>query len=125
MAIYRSKKQNYRQAKKKRPDLLEDVYSAADGENRISWAELFSDVNDNPENEYLRSIFWEELNTALEELPAEQKEVFILNELEDVPFKEIAKQTGETVNTLISRKRYAVLHLRERLAVLRNELLNY
>jgi DNA-directed RNA polymerase specialized sigma24 family protein len=48
-----------------------------------------------------------------------------LNELEGVPFKEIAEQTGETVNTLLSRKRYAVLHLRERLSALKDELLNY
>jgi DNA-directed RNA polymerase specialized sigma24 family protein len=51
--------------------------------------------------------------------------VFILNELEGVPFKEIAERTGETVNTLLSRKRYAVLHLRNRLSVLKDELLNY
>ena len=65
------------------------------------------------------------LNEALDELPEEQKQVFILNELEGVPFKIIAEQTGETLNTLISRKRYAVLHLRQRLQVLRDELLNY
>jgi len=67
----------------------------------------------------------ETLNEALDELPEEQKQVFILNELEGVPFKIIAEQTGETINTLISRKRYAVLHLRQRLQVLRDELLNY
>jgi RNA polymerase sigma factor (sigma-70 family) len=65
------------------------------------------------------------LNNALNELPEEQRQVFILNELEGVPFKEIAEQTGETVNTLLSRKRYAVLHLRSRLSVLKDELLNY
>jgi DNA-directed RNA polymerase specialized sigma24 family protein len=70
-------------------------------------------------------LFWEALNEALDELPEEQKQVFILNELEGVPFKIIAEQTGETINTLISRKRYGVLHLRKRLQVLRDELLNY
>ena len=59
------------------------------------------------------------------EVTDEQKLVFVLNELEGVPFKVIAEQTGENINTLISRKRYAVLHLRKRLQVLRNELLNY
>jgi len=78
-----------------------------------------------PETEYLRNIFWEELKAALDELPAAQRDVFILNEIEGVPFKDIAKQTGESVATLISRKRYAVLHLRERLSVLKDELLNY
>ena len=86
---------------------------------------MLSDLDDTPETAYLRSLFWETLNTALDELPAEQKEVFVLNELEGIPFKEIAAQSGATVNTLLSRKRYAVLHLRERLQVLRNELLNY
>ena len=95
------------------------------GDETINWSEFFFDTADNPETEFLRSMFWEELNNALNELPDEQKMVFILNELEGVPFKTIAEQTGETVNTLISRKRYAVLHLRERLGVLRNELLNY
>ncbi len=111
--------------RKKKPELLEDIYGDEDGESFMGWAELFFDESDNPETGYLRSLFWEELNAALDELPEEQKQVFILNELEDIPFKDIAAKTGETVNTLISRKRYAVLHLRERLSVLHDELLNY
>ena len=111
--------------RKKQPDFLEDIFPDADGEEMFNWAELFFDDTDNPETVYLRSLFWEELNNALNELPEEQKKVFVLNELEGIPFKDIAEQTGETVNTLISRKRYAVLHLRERLTVLREELLNY
>ena len=111
--------------RKKKPDLLEDMYGDADEDETLNWSEFFFDAADNPETEYLRSLFWDELNNALDELPEEQKLVFVLNELEGVPFKIIAQQTGETINTLISRKRYAVLHLRERLQVLRNELLNY
>jgi RNA polymerase sigma factor (sigma-70 family) len=111
--------------RKQKPDLLEDVYADADEDETLNWSEFFFDATDNPETEYLRSLFWDELNNALNELPDEQKLVFILNELEGVPFKEIAEQTDETINTLISRKRYAVLHLRERLKVLRDELLNY
>ena len=111
--------------RKHKPDLIEDIYTTADDEESLNWSELFFDSKDNPETDYLRSLFWEALNEALDELPEEQKRVFILNELEGVPFKIIAEQTGETVNTLISRKRYAVLHLRERLQVLRDELLNY
>jgi len=65
------------------------------------------------------------LYTALNELPAPQRDAFVLNEIEGIPFKEIAEQTGDTINTLISRKRYAVLHLRERLGTLKNELLNH
>jgi len=105
--------------RKHKPDLIEDVYTTADDEESLNWSELFFDSSDNPETDYLRTLFWETLNEALDELPEEQKQVFILNELEGVPFKIIAEQTGETINTLISRKRYAVLHLRQRLQVLR------
>jgi RNA polymerase sigma factor (sigma-70 family) len=70
-------------------------------------------------------MFWKELQDALEELPEEQRDVFVWNELEEVPFKEISERTGVQVNTLISRKRYAVLHLRERLQTLYNEIINY
>jgi RNA polymerase sigma factor (sigma-70 family) len=109
--------------RKKKPVLLEDVYTDADGETGFDWTDIFFDESANPETVYLRNLFWEALHEALDELPAAQREVFILNEIEGVPFKTIAEQTGETINTLLSRKRYAVLHLRERLAVLRDELL--
>ncbi|HNP22517.1 MAG TPA: RNA polymerase sigma factor [Panacibacter sp.] len=111
--------------RKQKPELIEDIYTNAEGEDSINWTEFFPDANGNPESEYIRGLFWEALNNALDELPEEQKRVFILNELEGVPFKVIAGETGETINTLISRKRYAVLHLRERLQSLRDELLNY
>lgn len=112
--------------RKKRPDALEDLFGEEEGEESgLNWSEFLFDSSDNPEKDYLRQVFWEELNNALNELPEEQRRVFILNELEGVPFKEIAEQTGETVNTLLSRKRYAVLHLRNRLSVLKDELLNY
>lgn len=111
--------------RKHKPEALEDVFRDEEGEEAINWSELLFDSSNNPEREYLRALFWEELNAALEELPAEQRDVFIRHELEGVPFKEMAEQTGETVNTLISRKRYAVLHLRERLSLLKDDLLNY
>lgn len=112
--------------RKKRPEALEDLFGEEEsGESGLNWTEFLFDASDNPEKDYLRNLFWEELTIALNELPAEQKQVFILNELEGVPFKEIAERTGETVNTLLSRKRYAVLHLRSRLQVLKDELLNY
>ncbi len=111
--------------RKHKPEALEDVFKDEEGEDSINWSELLFDASNNPEKEYLRALFWEELNAALAELPAEQREVFIRHELEGVSFKEMAEKTGETVNTLISRKRYAVLHLRERLSVLKDELLNY
>ncbi len=111
--------------RKHKPELLDDIFSEADGDEMLNWAELFFDVDNNPETDYLRLLFWETLNNALNELPEDQKTVFVLNELEAVSFKEISERTGVPVNTLLSRKRYAVLHLRERLQTLRNELLNY
>jgi RNA polymerase sigma factor (sigma-70 family) len=82
---------------------------------------LFSDSK-TPETEYLRNLFWRQLFVALDELPEEQKQVFVWQELEDMPFQTIAQQTGVNVQTLVSRKRYAVLHLRERLKQLYEEL---
>ena len=110
--------------RKKKPVLLEDLY-VSDSDEGFEWSDLFFDDKNNPESEYMRSLFWDALYTALNELPAPQRDAFVLNEIEGIPFKEIAEQTGDTINTLISRKRYAVLHLRERLGTLKNELLNH
>jgi RNA polymerase sigma factor (sigma-70 family) len=105
--------------------LLEDIFSDFGGEEEFAWDEvLFANTFD-PENEYLRSIFWSTLQEALDELPVEQREVFVQHQLEDITFEKIATQTGVPVATLISRKHYAVLHLRERLAILKDELLNF
>ena len=85
---------------------------------------LFNNNDDNsPESEYLRSLVWVELEKALAELPAEQREVFELTELDGIPLKEISETTGVSVNTLLSRKHYAVKFLRERLAGLYEELI--
>lgn len=111
--------------RKHKPDLIEDVFTTADGEDQLDWSELLFDKEDNPETEYLRGVFWKVLQQSLDELPEEQKQVFVLHELEGLSFKEISDQTGELVNTLISRKRYAVLYLRQKLQVVRDELLNY
>ena len=114
---------NYR--KHKLP-LADDIFSNAEpGEDNFNWKEMLLPSDSTPETEYLRNIFWEELKTALDELPVAQREVFIQTEIEGMAFKDIAAQTGESVATLISRKRYAVLHLRGRLRVLKDELLNY
>ena len=113
---------NYR---KKKPELLEDIFAGADEEEEFLWSEVLFSNDSNPESEYLRSLFWTTLQQALNELPVEQREAFVKHELEDVPFEKIALQTGAPVATLISRKRYAVLHLRERLAILKDELLHF
>jgi DNA-directed RNA polymerase specialized sigma24 family protein len=78
-----------------------------------------------PETEYVRNLFWEQLFFALDELPEEQRQVFIWHELEDVSFKEMAERSGEKMQTLVSRKRYAVLHLRERLRQLYEEITEF
>lgn len=87
--------------------------------------DLLFDDGSTPETEYLRSLVWTELDKALNELPEEQRFVFEQTEMKGLSFKEISEQTGEPVNTLISRKRYAVLYLRERLKVLYDDFLNF
>jgi RNA polymerase sigma factor (sigma-70 family) len=74
-----------------------------------------------PEEAYLRNMFWDALEAALEELPGEQRDVFIAHQFEGRSFKQLAAETGVSVNTLISRKHYAVLHLRRRLQTIHNE----
>ena len=110
--------------RKKKTELLDDIFPASEGDD-LEWEEILFSADDNPETEYLRSLFWTTLQNALDELPAEQKNAFIMHELEDISFEEMSVATGVAVATLITRKRYAVLHLRERLETLKNELLNF
>ncbi len=112
--------------RKQKLPLADDIFGTSETEeDNFDWKEMLLTNNDNAETEYLRNLFWEELQHALDELPPEQREVFIKNEIEDIAFKDISAETGISVATLISRKRYAVLHLRERLLLLKEELLNY
>jgi RNA polymerase sigma factor (sigma-70 family) len=83
--------------------------------------DLLPSPDDGPDAAYLREVLLDELDAALEELPEEQRDVFIAHELMGQSFKEIAAETGVSVNTLLSRKRYAVLHLRERLRAIYEE----
>ncbi|NCB07796.1 MAG: sigma-70 family RNA polymerase sigma factor [Bacteroidia bacterium] len=83
-----------------------------------------SDTSFSPEMEFLRSLVWSELENALSELPAGQREIFELTELDGIPVKDISETTGISVNTLLSRKHYAVLHLRNRLADLYHDIIN-
>jgi len=108
--------------RRQEPDSLEEMFTD-DEEGEFNFRELLLATDANPETEHLRNLFWEQLFAALDELPEEQKQVFILNELEDVSFNEISERTGEKINTLISRKRYAVLHLRKRLEQLHKDIL--
>ncbi len=108
--------------RKRKPDLLED-YAYEDEEGDLLFREILLADSQDPEMENLKELFWEELFAALEELPEAQRQVFVWNELEDQTFQEIADRTGENIKTLISRKRYAVQHLRKQLQWLYLEFL--
>lgn len=108
--------------RKQKPGSLDDfVYEDEDGE--INYKDILLSDFKSPEDEELKKMFWAEFANALDELPKEQKDAFLQNEMEDKTFREMAEESGESIKTLISRKRYAVLHLRERLDSLYNELL--
>lgn len=111
--------------RKKQTELFDDLEPAGGDQEGFDWKEIMPSKDDTPEIAYLRNLFWDELQLALNELPAEQRDAFIQHEMEDIPFKDMAEAMGVSVATLISRKRYAVLFLRERLQVLKEELLNY
>lgn len=99
--------------KKSEQPLTDLVYEDEEGE--MVWPEaLLSDKTD-PDSELQRSVIREKFFEALNELPEKQREVFVWNELEDMTLQEIADKSGESIKTIISRKRYAVAHLRERL----------
>ena len=110
---------NYR---KKKTENLED-FTYENDENEISFKEiLLLDETANPELAIFKEQFWNELMEALEELPENQRDVFVLNEIEDFTLQEIANKKGENLKTIISRKGYAVKHLRKKLQHLYNEL---
>jgi RNA polymerase sigma factor (sigma-70 family) len=101
--------------RKKKPESLSERSVAGEGDELLRLEELLPSPDAGPEALYARNVLLEEFELALEELPEEQRKVFVAHELEGHSFKEIAAETGVSVNTLLSRKRYAVLHLRERL----------
>ena len=99
------------------------VPTDTDGEDGVAGlAELLPSPQAGPEALYARRLLLEELDAALHELPAEQRDVFIAHELDGTSFRELAARTGLNMNTLLSRKRYAVLHLRERLQQIYREV---
>lgn len=110
--------------RKKKSDSLEDfMFESADGE--VHFKEILLADAQTPEEAYFKKLFWDELMEALNELPEKQRSVFIQNELEDISLQEIADKTGENIKTIISRKGYAVKHLRERLHTLYQDFINY
>ena len=101
--------------RKKTPEPFSDIAVRGDGDERLRLEDLLPSPGAGPEALYARRVLLEELEMAIDELPDEQREVFVAHELEGRSFKEMAAESGVSVNTLLSRKRYAVLHLRERL----------
>ena len=109
--------------RKQKPALLDD-YSYEDEAGEFHFKDiLFADETD-PATTQIKKLFWEELFIALDELPENQRQVFVWNELEEMTLQQIADTTNENLKTIISRKRYAVQHLRKRLEYVYNDLLN-
>ncbi|MGA3195499.1 MAG: sigma-70 family RNA polymerase sigma factor [Terriglobales bacterium] len=105
--------------RKKKPESFSEA--ADEHGERLSLEDLLPSPDAGPEALYARSVLLDELELALDELPEEQREVFVGHEIEGRSFKEMSAETGVGVNTLLSRKRYAVLHLRERLQSIYDE----
>ena len=110
--------------RKKRPESFGDmaVMGEEDGDEALRLEDLLPSPDAGPEALYARNVLLDELELAFAELPEEQRVVFVAHELEGRSFKEMAAETGVSVNTLLSRKRYSVLHLRARLQALYDEL---
>lgn len=109
--------------RKKKTYALEDQQiPQQDGDEFLNMSDLLPSDESLPDNQMMQDLIWEEVNWCLSQLPEEQREVFEKHELEGFSFQQISKTTGESTNTLISRKRYAVLRLREHLSYIFNEL---
>jgi RNA polymerase sigma factor (sigma-70 family) len=107
--------------RKKKPETFGGAALEGEGGEVLRIEDLLPSPDAGPEALYFRSVLFDELEVALDELPKEQRDVFVAHELEGRSFKEMAAETGVSVNTLLSRKRYAVLHLRERLQSIYDE----
>ena len=90
----------------------------------LTLQEILPDLDNSPESILMREAIWDEITDALGELPSDQREIFIQNEIEEKSFREIAEATGVSINTLLSRKRYAIIALRKRLQKFYDEILS-
>jgi RNA polymerase sigma factor (sigma-70 family) len=109
--------------RRKKPESFGDAAAADEEDEMLRLEDALPSPEAGPEALYARGVLLHELELAFAELPQEQRAVFVAHELEGRSFKEMAAETGTSVNTLLSRKRYAVLHLRERLRSLYDELM--
>src|SRR6267142_4309622 len=110
--------------RKKKPETFSDSAVEDEDGELLRIEDLLPSPDAGPEALYVRNVLLDELELALDELPEEQREVFVAHELEGRSFKELSAESGVNVNTLLSRKRYAVLHLRERLQTIHDEFTN-
>ena len=110
--------------RKKRSERFSDLIASDDEGQPLAFEDLLPSADAGPDELYTRSELLDELEEALDELPKEQREVFIAHELEGRSFKEMSAETGVSVNTLLARKRYAVLHLRKRLQDIYDEFMS-
>ncbi len=102
--------------RKKRAETFSDMQTPSQAEDGVDTFENFlGDLSTSPESDLIRKTIWESVQDSLKELPPEQREVFVKNEFEGISFREMSEDTGVNINTLLARKRYAVLHLRKRL----------
>jgi RNA polymerase sigma factor (sigma-70 family) len=101
--------------RKKEPENFSEIELADEGGELLQFEDLLPSPDAGPDALYARNVLLDELELALDELPEEQREVFVAHEFDGRSFKDLSAETGVSVNTLLSRKRYAVLHLRERL----------
>ena len=108
--------------RKKKPERFSDRAVADEDDGLLQVEDLLPSPDAGPEALYARTVLLDEIELAIDELPDEQREVFVAHEFEGRSFKEMAAETGVSVNTLLSRKRYAVRHLRERLQRIHDEL---
>ena len=107
--------------RKKKPETFSGAAVEDEDGEVLQIDDLLPSPDAGPEARYVRHVLLDELELALDELPAEQREVFVAHELEGRSFKELSARSGVSVNTLLSRKRYAVLHLRQRLQRIHDE----
>jgi RNA polymerase sigma factor (sigma-70 family) len=107
--------------RKKKPERFSDAIVEDEEGELLQIEDLLPSPDAGPEALYLRSLLLDELELALDELPGEQREVFVAHELEGRSFKEMSAESGVSINTLLSRKHYAVLHLRRRLQSIHDE----
>lgn len=110
--------------RRRRPDSLSDPILVEGGEESLTLEDLLPSADAGPDAAYARQIILDALEDAIEELSPEQREIFIAHEIAGISFKDYSSETGISINTLLSRKRYAVQHLRRRLQSLYNELEN-